>query len=176
MTEHSKSSNLRSLTNPLFMECDTCRAKPGSPTLCHGCLVNRRVIENMTQERDDFKADYLRMHKAFMDAKYPETSGSETSADARDARRYRVLKSCIEPKTLYDKLTRYGMLRSNWQDLPPEQTIEQKIAELCDASREWDEVKPWACPKCGVSPDTTCPIDEALSLACGRLNGSPKAP
>jgi hypothetical protein len=27
-----------------FMECDTCRAKPGSPTLCHGCLHNRDVI------------------------------------------------------------------------------------------------------------------------------------
>jgi secreted protein with Ig-like and vWFA domain len=27
-----------------FMECDTCRAKPGSPTLCAGCLHNRRLI------------------------------------------------------------------------------------------------------------------------------------
>ncbi len=27
-----------------FMECDTCRAKPGSPTLCRGCLNNRQVI------------------------------------------------------------------------------------------------------------------------------------
>ena len=28
-----------------FMECDACRAKPGSPTLCAGCLHNREVIE-----------------------------------------------------------------------------------------------------------------------------------
>lgn len=28
-----------------FMECDTCRAKPGSPPLCVGCLHNRTVIE-----------------------------------------------------------------------------------------------------------------------------------
>lgn len=28
-----------------FMECDTCRAKPGGPPLCAGCLHNRRVIE-----------------------------------------------------------------------------------------------------------------------------------
>lgn len=30
-----------------FAECDSCRAKPGSPTLCHGCLRNRAVIEAM---------------------------------------------------------------------------------------------------------------------------------
>ena len=29
-----------------FVECDTCRTKPGSPTLCSGCLANRdRAIE-----------------------------------------------------------------------------------------------------------------------------------
>ena len=27
-----------------FMECDSCRAKPGSPILCRGCLHNRDVI------------------------------------------------------------------------------------------------------------------------------------
>lgn len=27
-----------------FVECDTCRAKPGSPTLCSGCLANRATI------------------------------------------------------------------------------------------------------------------------------------
>ena len=27
-----------------FEECETCRAKPGSPVLCHGCLNNREVI------------------------------------------------------------------------------------------------------------------------------------
>lgn len=27
-----------------FMECDTCRAKPGTPPLCAGCLHNRSVI------------------------------------------------------------------------------------------------------------------------------------
>lgn len=28
-----------------FMECDTCRAKRGSPFLCPGCLNNRLAIE-----------------------------------------------------------------------------------------------------------------------------------
>lgn len=27
-----------------FVECDTCRVKPGSPLLCSGCLENRRTI------------------------------------------------------------------------------------------------------------------------------------
>lgn len=27
-----------------FMECDSCRAKPGSPQLCKGCLHNRALI------------------------------------------------------------------------------------------------------------------------------------
>jgi hypothetical protein len=27
-----------------FVECDTCRAKPGSPILCNGCLKNRQII------------------------------------------------------------------------------------------------------------------------------------
>lgn len=27
-----------------FMECDTCRAKPGTPVLCAGCLHNRAAL------------------------------------------------------------------------------------------------------------------------------------
>lgn len=32
-----------------FMECDSCRAKPGSPQLCTGCLHNRSAIEKMKE-------------------------------------------------------------------------------------------------------------------------------
>jgi hypothetical protein len=31
----------------LFIECDSCRAKPGTPVLCAGCLHNRAVIERL---------------------------------------------------------------------------------------------------------------------------------
>jgi hypothetical protein len=31
-----------------FVECDACRVKPGSPTLCRGCLSNRALIEKLT--------------------------------------------------------------------------------------------------------------------------------
>lgn len=32
-----------------FVECDTCRAKSGTPPLCMGCLHNRLVIEAFDQ-------------------------------------------------------------------------------------------------------------------------------
>jgi hypothetical protein len=35
-------------SKPQFMECDACRAKAGSPTLCAGCLHNRRVIGQLS--------------------------------------------------------------------------------------------------------------------------------
>ena len=35
--------DIHSYTFPLtFTECDACAAKPGAPTLCHGCLINRK--------------------------------------------------------------------------------------------------------------------------------------
>ena len=32
-----------------FVECDTCRAKPGSPPLCYGCLRNRETINELSR-------------------------------------------------------------------------------------------------------------------------------
>lgn len=40
------------MTALAFKECDTCRAKPGSPKLCSGCLHNRAVIERL-RSRDE---------------------------------------------------------------------------------------------------------------------------
>jgi len=34
----------------VFIPCDTCRAKPGSPLLCAGCLHNRTVIDRLTPQ------------------------------------------------------------------------------------------------------------------------------
>lgn len=33
--------------NEEFMECDTCRAKCGTPILCNGCLHNRILITKL---------------------------------------------------------------------------------------------------------------------------------
>jgi predicted HAD superfamily Cof-like phosphohydrolase len=35
---------------PEFIECDACRSKPGSPSLCAGCLHNRSVIEHLSRK------------------------------------------------------------------------------------------------------------------------------
>lgn len=32
-----------------FVECESCAAKPGSPTLCLGCVSNRETIEHMNR-------------------------------------------------------------------------------------------------------------------------------
>lgn len=32
-----------------FVECDTCRAKAGSPQLCNGCLHNRSLLQKLEQ-------------------------------------------------------------------------------------------------------------------------------
>lgn len=37
-------SRRRTFLQEGFVECDTCAAKPGSPTLCRGCLANRTLI------------------------------------------------------------------------------------------------------------------------------------
>jgi hypothetical protein len=46
------SERLNTLQNTLhrsgdFMECDTCRAKPGTPELCEGCRNNRALIYSL---------------------------------------------------------------------------------------------------------------------------------
>lgn len=33
-----------------FQECDTCKAKPGTPPLCAGCLENRETIHILKAE------------------------------------------------------------------------------------------------------------------------------
>lgn len=37
---------------PGFVECDSCRAKLGSPTLCSGCLHNRTQMQRLVDKRD----------------------------------------------------------------------------------------------------------------------------
>lgn len=45
-----------------FMECDSCRAKPGSPQLCTGCLNNREVIEKLKPEINPFTNKNIHFH------------------------------------------------------------------------------------------------------------------
>jgi hypothetical protein len=45
-----------------FIECDTCRAKTGSPVLCGGCLGNRKTISDLQEK-------YLKAVDMLKDAK-----------------------------------------------------------------------------------------------------------
>lgn len=56
------------------------------------------------------------------------------SSAIRDAARYAVLRRYIEPRTLYDKLVRAGKIVGAWRDIPTDQSIGEKIDELCDAA------------------------------------------
>lgn len=47
-----------------FMECDACAAKPGSPTLCAGCLHNRDVISAYNQASLKGDGSFGAMHRA----------------------------------------------------------------------------------------------------------------
>jgi hypothetical protein len=38
-----------------FKECDVCRAKPGSPLLCDGCLQNRETIGRLNDQLKEKK-------------------------------------------------------------------------------------------------------------------------
>ena len=40
-----------------FVECDTCRAKSGTPVLCNGCLSNRFVINRFLSTAPVSKID-----------------------------------------------------------------------------------------------------------------------
>ncbi len=52
-----------------FMECDTCRAKAGSPYLCSGCLHNRHAFELLKMEvqkaREEGRAELLKQIEGF---------------------------------------------------------------------------------------------------------------
>lgn len=48
----SGGSNIRKndFLNRKFVECDSCANKPGSPSLCAGCLANRNTISSLRGE------------------------------------------------------------------------------------------------------------------------------
>jgi hypothetical protein len=48
-----------------FMECDSCRKKPGSPTLCYGCLHNRTLINSLRVKKEIETSPSTLLHRAF---------------------------------------------------------------------------------------------------------------
>lgn len=61
----NSSTRLENWEEPRFMECDSCRAKPGSPQLCWGCLHNRDIISSIStllqEERERQKQEDIKL-------------------------------------------------------------------------------------------------------------------
>ncbi len=50
-----------------FVECDTCRAKPGSSDLCVGCINNRTLIDRLKRHAaalEELQRALARLHRA----------------------------------------------------------------------------------------------------------------
>lgn len=50
-----------------FVECDTCKAKPGSPLLCAGCIHNRKVIADQQEKLESLRDKVLKLRFRYAD-------------------------------------------------------------------------------------------------------------
>jgi hypothetical protein len=74
----AQSSNLQTVEPTVSEE----RAVRNNPAGAAAIIKRQQAeIERLTLERDDHKADSIRLHKAYCDLKYPGTSPSETSRE-----------------------------------------------------------------------------------------------
>jgi hypothetical protein len=77
-----------------FAECDACRATPGSPILCTGCLHNRDVVMPAVTEALEAMAWIRRKLKLSPDAKMfegaPNTIAGELHVLCNDSHGYRA--------------------------------------------------------------------------------------
>lgn len=117
----AESSRLQGLQ---FIECNNCRAKPGSPVLCAGCQHNRQAIEGQLAEikelkrlvlttakvRDEYRDDYYRTHKAYLDFKYPSTRGrNDPMSELEIQQQIKAhAASIVELSTMYQTLRAVG--------------------------------------------------------------------
>ena len=103
-----------------FMECDTCRAKPGSPALCAGCLHNRQAMSDLGRRIVELEAQlkverFLNVPKSYYDKwervlrHYASGSGDKSPTLAREA-----LGVC-EYWDSGDKGKRFMRLRRLWR-------------------------------------------------------------
>lgn len=104
----------------------------------------------------------------------------ETST-SRDARRYAVISRCVAPKDLYDRLVRDGKSPGEWVDLQREQSIQQKIDELCDAALQRSPEEPTGERRTftmkeafGLATTAECPhgVQRGSCGICIPLNGA----
>jgi hypothetical protein len=113
-------------------------------------------ITELTQNRDDYKADYLRMHKMFMDLKYPDTVTAHEPCEQRCEDRITlndVVWRCTKPANHreHDRQPEAALRdvpylsRHDWQLLPggsyqclrcSTQCLEAHDAKLCSVNAQ----------------------------------------
>jgi hypothetical protein len=60
-----------------FKECDTCRGKLGTPTLCTGCIHNRSLIRELRSYVDEFIENDKQSKEQLYRAVVPNSSGND---------------------------------------------------------------------------------------------------
>ena len=75
---HDESADTEPKNTCEFIACDTCRAKPGTPTLCHGCLNNRHAITTQKEIVEMLSGD-----RALLDNELYELKASRTAKQGK---------------------------------------------------------------------------------------------
>lgn len=86
-----------------FQECDTCRAKPGSPYLCEGCLNNRTLIDRFQQNPIELFCDKLDEWAGCIALSSGRILSSDDFSKSWRTVRLAIDKSCLLSRTLYGK-------------------------------------------------------------------------
>lgn len=104
-----------------FMECTSCAAKPGAPTLCVACVHNRSVIDELIRDHDQAASERDEVIDAVIGA--PQNTAVEACvseaiaqfADATGSLELAVFAAAIRAgawrKHLADRLARTGAAR-----------------------------------------------------------------
>lgn len=112
-----------------FMECDTCQAKAGQPTLCRACLHNRRLIEDAKRDHADmrkFQANYIAAdHRAIA----LETKWNDT--EALQKRLMELFPANPSPEGA-QRLMDWVAIYSRLSDMQPKELVDLALAHLSD--------------------------------------------
>lgn len=91
-----------------FQECDSCSAKPGSPTLCNGCLANRALIEEIESSKNNAYWERNQLVVA-LSKLYPAWLGWHREADWEDEWR-NIVYITIPTRELCMKMVQGGYM------------------------------------------------------------------
>jgi len=120
-----------------FVACDSCKAKPGSPILCKGCLDNRASIGVLSQARDKFKKERDELgHEmleliAVTEKRIAEVqSENESIQRSRDCWEETARQHCKNEQFYRDIVVKIGMLFGDAAKTSDDGTIQEDVLAL----------------------------------------------